>query len=210
MKSISTINIDTAQKGSISQPVVMWPSSERTSRDLCHSLSQFPPPYEYRRRYSEKNIQPISDFIEEIENARKRIWIVDEYLFKASGDEIETGVNKVMDWFWRCSGSPEIKIATMCFAHPERVEIETLANRAIDNINANREYSDYLSFGIKYSLCKGRFQYLHDRFAVIDDEMWHFGATVGGIHNKISAISRGWDADDHGAIDFFNELWGWD
>lgn len=32
----------------------------------------------------------------------------------------------------------------------------------------------------------------HDRFALLDDEIWHFGSTVGGIYPGITAFSGGW------------------
>ncbi|MNP36873.1 hypothetical protein D3C76_1302900 [compost metagenome] len=51
------------------------------------------------------------------------------------------------------------------------------------------------------------FDHIHDRFAIIDNELWHFGATVGGLHRDVNAASRGWDADIHGAKDFFNLAW---
>lgn len=47
----------------------------------------------------------------------------------------------------------------------------------------------------------------HDRFAIVDNELWHFGATVGGSHPSINAFSRGWNAAETGAIRYFTELW---
>ena len=32
----------------------------------------------------------------------------------------------------------------------------------------------------------------HDRFAIMDQEIWHCGAAVGGMHGSLSALSRGW------------------
>lgn len=37
---------------------------------------------------------------------------------------------------------------------------------------------------------------VHDRFAWMDGEIWHFGSTVGGIKPHVTAYSRGWY--DHG------------
>lgn len=37
---------------------------------------------------------------------------------------------------------------------------------------------------------------IHDRFAVLDDEIWHFGGTVGGINPQLTAYSRGWKDSD--------------
>lgn len=37
---------------------------------------------------------------------------------------------------------------------------------------------------------------IHDRFALMDGEIWHFGGTVGGVNSHLTAYSRGWP--DHG------------
>lgn len=49
---------------------------------------------------------------------------------------------------------------------------------------------------------------VHDRFAVVDDQLWHFGATVGGAHRSVNAFSFGWDAAAARAKEFFEEVWG--
>ncbi len=54
---------------------------------------------------------------------------------------------------------------------------------------------------------KGSFPFLHDRFVVLDNEMWHFGSTVGGLHNSLTAYSRGWSAIDHKFKDLFDLVW---
>ena len=36
----------------------------------------------------------------------------------------------------------------------------------------------------------GGFPYVHDRFAIIDSELLHFGSTVGGLHPDVSAATR--------------------
>lgn len=51
------------------------------------------------------------------------------------------------------------------------------------------------------------FDIFHDRFAVTDGELWHFGGTVGGIHPDLTAVSRGWDAESHNFTTLFNQLW---
>lgn len=48
---------------------------------------------------------------------------------------------------------------------------------------------------------------VHDRFAIVDDELWHFGATVGGAHRSVTAYSRGWDTRTTRAGEFFEEAW---
>lgn len=41
------------------------------------------------------------------------------------------------------------------------------------------------------------YPYIHDRFVLADNELWHFGAHVGGGYEGLSAISRGWAGQAH-------------
>lgn len=59
----------------------------------------------------------------------------------------------------------------------------------------------------KARISDGTFPHLHDRFAIVDGELWHFGATVGGGHPNLNAVSRGWDASARRALEFFEEVW---
>ena len=56
-------------------------------------------------------------------------------------------------------------------------------------------------------LTRTSFPFLHDRFAIVDDALWHFGATVGGGHPRLNAASGPWSAADTRAIEFFAECW---
>ena len=46
-----------------------------------------------------------------------------------------------------------------------------------------------------------------DRFAIVDDGLWHFGSTVGGGHPGLTAASGPWSASDTRAVEFFEECW---
>lgn len=54
---------------------------------------------------------------------------------------------------------------------------------------------------------KRRYPFPHDRFAVTDGELWHFGGTVGSLEHCFTAVSRGWNDSDHGFEDFFKTAW---
>lgn len=63
-------------------------------------------------------------------------------------------------------------------------------------------------FGCKsYKRYDENFDIVHDRFAVTDGELWHFGGTVGGIHPDLTAVSRGWDAESQNFTTLFNQIW---
>ena len=62
-------------------------------------------------------------------------------------------------------------------------------------------------FELKQSLDSNKFPYIHDRFALIDGELWHCGATVGGVHPGLNALSRGWNGCENRFLEFFQEIW---
>lgn len=43
---------------------------------------------------------------------------------------------------------------------------------------------------------------VHDRFAIMDGEIWHCGAAIGGMHGALNAVSRGW-FDEKGRLKNF-------
>ena len=51
------------------------------------------------------------------------------------------------------------------------------------------------------------FPFLHDRFAIVDGELWHFGSTVGGGHPGVTAASGPWSTSTTRAVEFFEECW---
>jgi hypothetical protein len=48
---------------------------------------------------------------------------------------------------------------------------------------------------------------VHDRFALVDDDLWHFGSTVGGGYHQLSAASRGWYERAPELSRVFENLW---
>ena len=60
---------------------------------------------------------------------------------------------------------------------------------------------------LKQCLDNTKFPYVHDRFAILDGELWHCGTTVGGLHHSLSALSRGWDDRQHEFKELFDKTW---
>lgn len=59
----------------------------------------------------------------------------------------------------------------------------------------------------KFKITINSFAYefsMHDRFAIMDQEIWHCGAAVGGMSGKLSALSRGWEDKNNILRDFFD------
>ena len=65
----------------------------------------------------------------------------------------------------------------------------------VDNIkNSFNEIKRILAD--KFAVFEIKHKYIHDRFAILDNELFHFGCTVGGKTSEgFSAFSCGWDAN---------------
>lgn len=86
-------------------------------------------------------------------------------------------------------------------------ERKGLASMLTESCNEGR--LDNLKVEARWSAALDRhdFPFLHDRFAVVDGSLWHFGATVGGGHRGLTAASGPWPAVKSRAIVFFDECW---
>lgn len=159
------------------------------------------------------NINPLQTFWAAFSNAKERIWIIDPYLFSPEKDKgsRQDRITFVIDRLHETLDAHDIKIITK--SH------NTITNKKVDDgiLEQFKEHALILNglrskgqekcnIDIKFNLTTN-FDHIHDRFAIIDGELWHFGATVGGFHSQVSAASRGWDAIEHGAIDFFDLVW---
>lgn len=130
--------------------------------------------------YKPEVIKAFEDALLDVED---RIWIMDPYF------DAVYGLNSI--WFHLCqSQAREIKIISH-EAKPEKWIEKQIA-----------EYSRKPDAEIQWKVC---FHELHDRFAFLDDELWHFGSTVGGGYPGFGAASRGWATDHMNYV--FNSRW---
>ena len=142
--------------------------------------------------------------------AHDRILVLDDYLFKPrqEGQSRQSRYDQILEWVPHTLIANNIRFLTNEHEdRAERVRIRDLFNaRALAIKQGVPRRSGEPRIEIKFTLQKD-FPYVHDRFAIIDDELWHFGATVGGLHHHVNAATRGWDAEVLGAVRFFNEAW---
>ena len=129
-----------------------------------------------------------------VKEAHRRLLVLDPHF-----DEV--GVRALRDAL-DYSKANEIKFLTGQTAddtRPWRREFE-------QRINMNR--MDQGGVEVQWrNLERRKFPFLHDRFAIVDNALWHFGATVGGGHPGVNAASGPWSAVHAKAIDFFDECW---
>lgn len=149
---------------------------------------------------------PLQAFVKAVSQAQERIWVVDEYLFApAEGKKPMVKLGQILDWFKPGLAASDIRMLTK--THEEiDTEMLTLFEVLGDEISLEPRRPTRCVIEVRTHLTKSH-NYLHDRFAIIDDELWHFGGSVGGFHHTVSAASRGWSALEHGAIEFFKMIW---
>lgn len=86
-------------------------------------------------------------------------------------------------------------------------EREGLRKMFTDYRNLNGVDGRQVAIRWSATLDKSSFPFLHDRFAIVDGALWHFGSTVGGGHPGLTAASGPWSATKTRAKEFFEECW---
>lgn len=198
-----------------SSPVKLPPNTKQTTLKSeilwgCEEggRSRFPNDLEtiYTRLHS-YNPRPLKAFGHAVMQAVERIWIVDEYFLVPDNRKCPDGrLSAILDWLHVGLIASDIRILT---AHHDEITADDLELFKLQQelINSKRTRQPVLCNIEINTRLNQKFECIHDRFAIVDDELWHFGATVGGFHSKLSAASRGWDAEESGAIDFFKMVW---
>jgi len=134
---------------------------------------------------------------------------LDDFLFKPDEEQpLQRRIDQVLKWLPDELEATVVQLLTKAVGTPSDMTniLTQFEERAAIINRASRYRSRALVVEVKFTL-HSKFPYVHDRFAIIDDELWHFGATVGGLHNLVNAASRGWDVDEHGAVSFFERAW---
>jgi hypothetical protein len=190
-------------------PQIFWPSARFYGDNGGSDSSVFPSLTAIKARCGARPAEPLEAFLEAVWDAQLRILILDDYLFKPlEGQSQQDRYEQIIAWLPHGLVANEIRFLTN--AHPDQDVIRKQFNERVTEINqrAPRRLGA-ATIDIRFTLGSA-FPYVHDRFAIIDNELWHFGATVGGLHNLLNATSRGWDAHTREAIRFFDDAWNGD
>lgn len=184
-------------------PKLRWPSFDISCS--MADLDRFPSYHEEINRYAAGEFGAWSDgFKSAVRNASSRIWLVDGFLLKIDGFAKGSFIG-VFDRVLRQTSAQDIRLLTSNKdGHKEQVK-HLLALQ-----DARRAPPRNEPFTIEVRMLRGGrtgTRLPHDRFAVIDEELWHWGANVGGTHHEINAFSHGWSANDTLAFEYFERLW---
>jgi hypothetical protein len=131
---------------------------------------------------------PLDPFVDSVLAATSRIWILDAHFDGPGGyailrDAFELALEQARD------ARRALEIHIISGRHRELqvwIAKERIDTKGID--------------------IKGRDGGFHDRYALVDQDLWHFGSTVGGGHCSLSSVSRGWA---HHATDFETLFRAW-
>ena len=208
MALIPPLSVDVSPPVSLPrlEPQILWPSVLGWGDDEGSDSSKFPSLSAIKARLTATPTAPLTAFVEAARTAQARVYVLDDYLFKPmEGQSMQSRYDQILSWFPDGLIANDIRLLTN--AHKEDAAIVRDFNVRAGAINqALSRRGGLVKIEVRFSLGK-RFPYVHDRFSVIDNELWHFGATVGGLHNQVNAASRGWNAEMHDAIRFFEDAW---
>jgi hypothetical protein len=198
-------------KRPVPDKAIFWPTAAGYG-DAPHvnaDATRFPDLVPIKARRATSRPEPLTAFTQAAGNAQDRVLVLDDYIFKARDNEpLQQRIDHVLEWLPYRLVANDVRILTSSIGDEavERDIAEQFSQRAVEIQGADQYRSGRIIIRVKFTL-QTDFPYVHDRFAIVDDELWHFGATVGGFHELVNAATRGWDIDDHGALQFFDLAW---
>jgi hypothetical protein len=132
---------------------------------------------------------PLKPFLNSVRSAQSRVWILDPHFEGTNGYAIlREALDPMLENARKTRRPVDVRILTSRLPELKRwLADERITPRDI--------------------AIKGRDGF-HDRYALVDDDLWHFGSTVGGADTLLSSASRGWadHAADFGTL--FLNWWG--
>ncbi len=191
---------------------ILWPTVCGYGDGGESDSSAFPSLTAIKARRAAYPPEALTAFAETAWMAQDRIFVLDDYLFKPDGGVSQKGrYDQILFWLPVGLVANDIRFLTNAPGDKaEQTTIQQLFNERAGAINHRTpRRAGVAKIEVRFSLGIN-FPYVHDRFAIIDNELWHFGATVGGLHSLVNAATRGWDAEAHDAVRFFNDAWNGD
>lgn len=188
---------------------ILWPTGYE--QNGAADSQQFPELKAIKARCTAIRAEPLSAFVQASRVAQDRILVLDDYLFKPRKDRsLQQRIDFILDWFPIDLAATDVRILTNEICDRRDVQyIEEQFSSLENKINSMQKRDKKLTIKVRFTL-NSNFKYVHDRFAVVDNDLWHFGATVGGLHHLVNAATHGWNAAEHHAVQFFNLAWSGD
>ena len=180
-------------------PRLLWPSIEYGDQVRANDMDRFPETYKVRERHraiSQGQILGLVAFEEAVLSAEDRVLVLDRHFDETGARALEDALSLSHVW--------DVRLLTGRVVDEKREELRRVLT---DRCNSDRADGRTVDVQWRTSLGRDRFPFLHDRFAIVDGTLWHFGSTVGGSHSGLNAVSGPWSAEATHAVTFFNECW---
>lgn len=144
-------------------------------------------------------------FVEAVQRAARRVWIIDPYFLDFNSSHLHQYDIEPAEFyetlFESCTCDSRIICSATESSKQQRQRLQSLLQKPASGYTAYSAQLPQIKFFNK------RVPDFHDRFAIVDDKLWHFGANVAGTHKDINCFSRGWSARSTGAHDLFEKCW---
>ncbi len=186
---------------------IYWPS-------INGGQTHFPIGSPFWNNCNEKvNVQShhIGVFFNALTQAINRVWIIDKFLLSKGDDQSKFSGLELLCLAMEGSVVRSLRI----LASSKKIAALSDAEMRIASVRNKPKHERQAATEIKIkghlkSKVQSGIRLVHDRFAIVDDSLWHFGSTVGGVHLSINAASGPWCAIETKAIEFFEQLWKMD
>ncbi|MGU8077977.1 hypothetical protein [Burkholderia pyrrocinia] len=191
------------------EKAILWAVQHHCGNLENGDSNRFPTRDEVNARKNVPLLTELNSFAEAVAEAQEKVWIVDEYLLRPRECTPAERVDQILKWIPNTIVASDIKLLVKGHEDERTNDFldEQFQRHAAEVNRTNTRRVQQLKIEVNFTLMTN-FDLLHDRFAIVDDELWHFGAAVAGLHWQVSATTRGWRASDHRAEDFFKLAWG--
>ena len=170
-------------------PTIMWGGCDVT-------LDRFPMRWEleHRAAISEQSRRWFKPFMNALREVAHHVCVFDPFFDEDAALIIVEGLQR----------SPRISDVRVRILG-DSVDVGDSSQRAgivLDWFEGDKPSVEWLPMPIRRS-----FPFAHDRFCIIDTQLFHFGGTVGGAAQTLTAASWGWKESQYQALRFFDEAW---
>jgi hypothetical protein len=180
------------------EPEILW-SIHGKSRSCFPTCGELSAQRSFLKNEFHRNsmINAIEEsFLYSILESEERLWIIDPYFFEIICKGISVSYADVILEMLEQIDSKYLDIRILSSSN--EIDLDAWQARS-DKVLSSK------NFAIDIHLIRS-FP-IHDRFVIVDNELWHFGGSIGLLLPSLNAVSRGWDIYNTRAIEFFEELW---
>jgi hypothetical protein len=171
----------------------------------AEQCARFPREHELHRlgRRLESEPEHLTPFLERAWGATKRLWILDLHFYPHG----YFGLKQVLS----LARVTDVRVMCEDLKHEHQPVLKELRRLAecvwnVGRVKGVPHPPAPTRIQLVDRLVRKAFPFAHDRFAIVDDDLWHFGAASCGSGNTLSAATGPWSAIETEAVEFFEMI----